>query len=54
MVRIWCFIGVDVEGVVVAEDVLLDALIHISTHGQKVLRTIFVTTHLLNPRSISQ
>lgn len=53
-IGIWCFVGVDMEGIIMAEDVLLDALIHIPAHGQKMFRTVFVLAHLLDPRLIAQ
>lgn len=53
-IGVWCFVGVDMECIIMAEDVLLDALIHIPAHGQKMLRTVFVLAHLLDPRLIAQ
>lgn len=53
---IWVVVGVrfDVEGVVVTEDVLLDAFVHIAGHGEEVLRVVLVFVHLLDPRPIAQ
>ena len=42
------------EGVVVAEDVLLDGLVHVSTDGKQMFRTIFVPHHFFNPRPVPQ
>ena len=47
-------VGLDVEGVVVAEDVLLDALVHVAGHGEEVLGVVLVLAHLLDPRPVAQ
>lgn len=46
--------GVGAEGVVMAQNVLLNGLVHISSHCQEMLWTIFVSGHLLDSGSISQ
>lgn len=45
--------GVGAEGVVMAQNVLLNGLVHISSHCQEMLWTIFVSRHLLDSGSIS-
>lgn len=47
-------VGLDIEGVVVTKDVLLDAFVHISRHGEEVLRVVLVLAHLLDPRPVAQ
>ena len=37
-----------------AEDVLLDALIHIPAHGEKMFGTVLILAHFLNPRLVAQ
>jgi hypothetical protein len=46
-------IGFDVQGIVVAEDILLDAFVHIARHVEEVLRIVFMLVHLLNSSSIA-
>jgi hypothetical protein len=45
---------VEIDGAVVGKDVLLDGLVHVSTHSQKVLWVILVTGHLLDARAVTQ
>lgn len=47
------FIRVDIEGIIMAEDVLLNAFIHVSTDGKEVLRAIFILSHLFYPCPVS-
>jgi hypothetical protein len=47
-------IGVCIEGVVMTENVFLDALIHVSAHGEEVLGVVLVLPHLLGPCLVAQ
>ena len=54
VVGVWVFVWVGVEGIVMAEDVLLDALVHVSAHGEEVLGAVLVPSHLLDPGLVAQ
>ena len=47
-------VGFDIEGVVVTEDVFLDAFVHVAGHGEEVLGVVLVLAHLLDPGPVAQ
>jgi len=52
-VRLVIIIVCEVKSAVMAENILLDGLVHIPTKGQKVFWAVFILGHLLDPRPVS-
>lgn len=51
-VKLILLVLVNVEGVVVGEDVLLNGFVHMSADCKEVLRVVFVLGHLFDSRAI--